>query len=91
MRERSQKILQDKDNEIELMRKEQVDQLPIENDTISQLFQNGDHNLDTALILYSEQVTITLYSSSTLRTVLYLKARSERRRNPFSPGPSERT
>ena len=56
MRERSQKILEDKDNEIELMRKEQIENQPIENDSISQLFQNGDQNLDTALILYAEQV-----------------------------------
>ena len=57
MRERSQKILEDKDNEIELLRKEQLDkENPIENDSISQIMQNGDQNLDTALILYAEQV-----------------------------------
>lgn len=57
MRERSQKILEDKDNEIELLRKEQLDkENPIENDSISQIMQNGDQNLDTALILYAEQL-----------------------------------
>ena len=56
MRERSQKILEDKDNELELLRKNQLENQPAENDSISQLMQNGDQNLDTALILYAEQV-----------------------------------
>lgn len=56
MREKSQKILEDKDNEIELMRIEQQKEQPTENDSFNQLLQNGDQNLDTALIMYAEQL-----------------------------------
>ena len=56
MREKSQKILEDKDNEIELMRLEQQKEQPTDNDSFNQLLQNGDQNLDTALIMYAEQV-----------------------------------
>ena len=61
MRQRSQKILEDKDNELELLRKTQQEQTPQETDSIAQLMQNGDNNLDTALILYAEQVTLLFW------------------------------
>ncbi|CAG5104669.1 Oidioi.mRNA.OKI2018_I69.chr1.g1437.t1.cds [Oikopleura dioica] len=56
MRERSQKILADKDNEIEILRKQNDGAEKEQPDSVGQLMQNGDANIDTALIMYAEQL-----------------------------------
>jgi hypothetical protein len=56
MRERSQKILADKDNEIEILRKQNDGTEAEQSDSVGQLMLNGDANTDTALIMYAEQV-----------------------------------
>ncbi|CBY32709.1 unnamed protein product [Oikopleura dioica] len=56
MRERSQKILADKDNEIEILRKQNDVSEAEQSDSVGQLMLNGDANTDTALIMYAEQL-----------------------------------
>jgi len=61
MRERSQKILADKDNEIEILRKQNDGSEAEQSDSVGQLMLNGDANTDTALIMYAEQVISFLF------------------------------
>lgn len=67
MRERSQKILGDKDSEIEILRRQnEVDITEV--DSVGQLMQNGDANIDTALIMYTEQLARKDVEINTHRT-----------------------
>ena len=86
MRERSQKILADKDNEIEILRKQNDGTEAEQSDSVGQLMLNGDANSDTALIMYAEQVIHCIFFCKLTR---YL-ASQKRRRNKHAPRPQKR-
>lgn len=86
MRERSQKILADKDNEIEILRKQNDGAEAEQSDSVGQLMLNGDANTDTALIMYAEQVIYCILFYKLTRNL----ACQKRRRNQHASKPQKR-